>query len=344
MKEIKLAILGYGNAGRAFGKLLKNKEKEIKEKYKYKVKVVAISTKTRGNLLDNEGINYKKAAEVIEKKGSFDKNHKSYSNISSMEVVEKIDYDVLIELTPLEIFTGKPAIDHIKGALNRRKHVITANKGPIAWAYRELKELSEEKDSLFFYETTVMDGTPIFNFKDETLKLCQVTEIEGILNTTTNFILEEMEKEKKYEDIIKEGKKRGFVEAEPAMDVEGWDAAAKVTALINVLMNGDITPKDIDRKGIEDITYQDIKNADKRGCVIKLLCRGKNEDGKITGMVKPVEIKKGDLLASIKGTSSAVKIKTDLMGTISIVEHDPEIEQTAYGIFSDILRLISKLN
>jgi homoserine dehydrogenase len=343
MKEIKLAILGYGNAGRAFGKLLKNKEEEIKEKYKYNIKVVAITTGTRGSLINKDGIDYHKAAEDIIRDGSFDKDLKPYSNFTSMEVVDKVDYDVLVELTPLEIFSGKPAIDHIRGALNRKKHVITANKGPIAWAYKELKDLAEEKESLFFYETTVMDGTPIFNLADETLKLCKVTEIEGILNTTTNFILEEMAKGKKYDEIIKEGKKRGFVEANPAMDVEGWDAAAKVTALINVLMDGNITPDEIDRKGIEDVTYKDIEEAEKNGSVVKLLCRGKNEDGKITGMVKPVEIQKGNLLASINGTSSAVKIKTDLMGTISIVEHDPEIEQTAYGIFSDLLRIIGKL-
>lgn len=124
------------------------------------------------------------------------------------------------------------------------------------------------------------------------------------------------------------------------MDILGWDSAAKVTALVNVLMGAGIKPTDIDRKGIEDITYADIKDAESRGNVIKLLCKGKLLDGKVVGSVKPVELDKNDLLATVAGTSSVVSITTDLMGTVSIVEHDPEIEQTAYGIFSDLLRVL----
>jgi len=186
-----------------------------------------------------------------------------------------------------------------------------------------------------------MDGTPIFNLVDETLKLCKVTEVKGILNSTTNFVLEELAKGKNYDDVIQEGKERGFVEADPSMDIEGWDAAAKTAALLNVLMRANITPNDVDRKGIEDITLEQIKAAESRGNVIKLLCYGGIENGKVVGRVRPEEISKGSLLSSITGTSSVVSITTDLMGTVSIVEHDPEIEQTGYGVFSDLIRVIT---
>ena len=112
------------------------------------------------------------------------------------------------------------------------------------------------------------------------------------------------------------------------MDIEGWDAAAKVTALLNVLINANITPKDINRTGIKNITAEDIKAADERGCVIKLICNGNIINGQVKGSVKPMEIKKNELFASIDGTSSALSITTDLMGKVSIVEHTPEIEQT----------------
>jgi homoserine dehydrogenase len=203
--------------------------------------------------------------------------------------------------------------------------------------------MASQNNCLFFYETTVMDGAPIFNLTDHTLKMCKVTEIHGILNSTTNFILEELEKGIPYDTIIEEGKRRGFVETDPRLDVEGWDAAAKVTALMNVLMDAGLTPPDIDRKGIEDITFERIEDAKKRGKAIKLLCSGKIEDGKVKGTVKPEEIDRNDLLASITSTTSVVSITTDLMGTVSIIEHDPEIEQTAYGIFGDTLRIIEKL-
>lgn len=339
MRTLNLAILGYGNTGRAFGKLLTEKMPEIMKKYDTKVNVTAIATKTKGTLVCREGIDLVKIEGDLAERGKFTDGMTK----SALEVAESAEYDVLIELTPLEIFSGQPATDHVKAALRRGKHAITANKGPIAWAFRELRDMARENDCLFFYETTVMDGTPVFNLIDYALKMCNVTEIKGILNSTTNFILEELAKGIPYDDIIEEGKRRGFVEADPAVDVEGWDSAAKVTALMNVLMDAGLTPREIDRKGIEDITPDMILDAKKRGKAIRLLCGGKIENGQAKGYVKPEEVDQNDLLAAITGTTSVVSVTTDLMGTVSIVEHDPEIEQTAYGVLSDTLRVISTL-
>lgn len=339
--NIKIAILGFGNVGRAFAKLLTKKQEEISNKFNLKVDVVAISTRSKGCLVNEDGIDLISALNDLKKYNCFDENRSDYKEITSMEIAENIDYDILFELTPLRIFSGQPAIDHIKTALNRKKNAVSANKGPIAWAFEFLRDLAVKNEVLFYYETTVMDGTPVFNLVDETLKFCKVTEVKGILNSTTNFVLEEIAKGKSYDEVIKEGKRRGFVEEDPSMDIEGWDAAAKTAALLNVLMEADITPYDVDRKGIEDITYEQIKEAESRGNVIKLLCYGGIKNGKVIARVKPEEIDKNSLLASITGTTSVVSITTDLMGTVSIVEHEPEIEQTAYGVFSDLIRVLS---
>ena len=343
-ENIKIAILGFGNVGRAFAKLLTEKREEIFNKFSLNVDVVAISTRTKGCLVNENGIDLKEALNDIEKFNHFDNKRSDYKDISSMEIAENVDYDILFELTPLEIFSGQPAIDHIKAALSRKKHAVSANKGPIAWAYESLRDLAEKNKVLFYHETTVMDGTPLFNLVDETLKFCKIKEVKGILNSTTNFVLEEIAKGKPYKEVIEEGKKRGFVEEDPAMDIEGWDAAAKTAALLNVLMGANITPFDVDRKGIEDIDYEQIKEAEKRGNMIKLVCYGGIEDGKVVARVKPEEVSKNSLLATITGTTSIVSITTDLMGTISIVEHEPEIEQTAYGVFSDLVRVLSNKN
>jgi homoserine dehydrogenase len=341
--NIKIAILGFGNVGKAFAKLLNEKEQEIYEKFNLHVKVVAISTRSKGCIVNENGIDLVGALNDIETLNHFDENRSDYKDMSSMEVAENVDYDILFELTPLKIFSGQPAIDHISAALKRKKHAVSANKGPIAWAYESLEELAEKNNVLFYYETTVMDGTPVFNLVDETLKLCKVTEVKGILNSTTNFVLEEIAKGKTYDDVIEEGKRRGFVEEDPSMDIEGWDAAAKTAALLNVLMKANITPYDVDRKGIEDITYEQIKEAENRGNVIKLICYGGIKDGKVIARVRPEEVSKNSLLSNINGTTSIVSITTDLMGTVSIVEHEPEIEQTAYGVFSDLIRVLSNI-
>ena len=336
MRTLKLALLGYGNAGRAYGKLLSAKHSEIKEKYGADIRVTAIATKTNGTLIDENGIDLDKIEAELNATGKF----AGGTDKSAMEVAESAEYDVLIELTPLDIFSGQPAITHIKTAFSRGKHVISANKGPIAWAFRELRDMADEKNCLFFYETTVMDGAPVFNLAEHTLKMCKVLEIRGILNSTTNFILEELAKGVSYEDALEEGRVRGFVEADPSLDTDGWDAAAKVTALMNVLMDANITPRDINRTGIGNVTPKQIKDARERGKLIKLICLGKIENGKAVGYVSPEEIDENDLLATITGTSSVVAITTDLMGTVSIVEHGPEIEETAYGVFGDTLRVI----
>jgi homoserine dehydrogenase len=343
MDTLKIAMLGFGNSGRALSRIIIDKQIELIQTMGSKLIVVAIATASRGNLIDDKGIDLEKALKDISLNGCFDRKWDAFSELTTKDIIEKVDYDVLIEITPLNIFTGQPAIDNINTAFKRKKHVITANKGPIAWAYNELRDFSKKQEVIFLYETTVMDGTPIFNLVEETLPMCKVKEIRGILNTTTNFVLEEMSKGKDFNAAIAEGQKRGFVEADPAMDIEGWDAAAKLTALINVLMEGNITPPFIKRKGIENITYEDIANAAKENKVIKLLCHASIENGVVVGEVKPEKLEKNSIYANICGTSSVLSIKTDLMGEITILEHDPEIEQTGYGLFSDLIRMLSML-
>lgn len=341
-KTKKLALLGFGNAGQAFAKLLMEKHEEIIEKYGFDVVVTAVATNSKGNLVCEDGIDLHKALSDIDEFGRF-MDEKNITEADTMKIVSEADYDVLVEMTPLNIFTGQPAISHIETAFSRGKDVITANKGPVAWKFSQLNKTARDNNLKFYYETTVMDGTPVFNLVDKTLMMAKVTEVSGILNSTTNFILEELAKGAEYEDIMSRGRRMGFIEADPAMDIEGYDAAAKITALLNVLMDADITPDMVDRKGIEDITVEDIKAADKRGNVIKLLCKGvRDEKGNVKASVKPEEVPKNHMLASIDSTTSVVSITTDLMKTVSIIEHEPEIEQTAYGVFGDLLRVLTE--
>lgn len=335
MKTIKLALIGYGNVGKAFAKMLRQRTDYICDHFNTEAVITAICTRSKGALIDGSGID----TENLDNQ-AFDREK------SAVEVILEADYDVLIELTPISIQTGMPAIDHIRGGLNRGKHVITANKGPVAWAFRELRDLAATKGVCFCHEAAVMDGVPVFNLTKETLMGCQITEIKGILNATTNYILDEMEKGVTYEAAVKEGQKRGFVEADPSMDLEGWDAAAKLTALMNVLMDVKITPQDIRREGIGAITKEQIDEAKARKMKYKLLCHGRMENGKPVGAVKPRLVAEDSLFARVNGTAACVTLTTDLMGDVSIIEHvyEPEIDQTAYGVLGDLLRVLTETN
>ncbi len=342
MKTVDLALMGFGNAARAFARILLEKEAALAADYDARIRITAIATGSRGALVDERGIDLREAIRQIEEEGRFAPGHPAYRNLSGLDIAKMHCYDCLVELSPLNIFTGQPAISHIEAALDQKKHVITANKGPIAWAYARLRDRAREQGVGFYYETTVMDGTPVFNLVQKTLHHSKVTCVEGILNTTTNFVLEELAKGQPYEAVLEEGRRRGFVEADPSMDLDGWDAAAKLTALLNVLMDADITPMDIDRTGIGGVTPEQMADAAARGKVIKLLCHGHLDQQGLHAWVRPTEVEAGSLWATITGTSSVVSIETDLMGKLSVVEHDPELPQTGYGVYSDLSRLLEE--
>ena len=263
---------------------------------------------------------------------------------TSLEIAEAVDYDVLIEMTPLDMNEGQVATEHIMAALKRGKHVICANKGPLAWHYKELMELADENNCKLLFESTVMDGAPLFSLIRESLKMCEITEIRGILNSTTNYILQGIEQGKDMKDIVSESKKRGFIEANPKYDVEGTEAAAKLAALANAVMDADVTPDDVETTGIENVTKEMIDDAAARGNVIKLICRAYRKNGEVILKVAPEEVNKMNSFAAVTGTSLMVSLTTDLMGTLTIMTEAPEVDQAGYGIFSDLLELVEELN
>lgn len=343
MKKINVALLGFGNLGQSVARILLEKKEEIEKEYGTAVNVVAITTKTRGNLVDAWGIDLERVLNNIQETGVFPKSQETMLQRNALDVAEAVEYDVLIEMTPLEFATGHMATNHVMAALKRGKHVICANKGPLAWHYRELNALAEKNGCKLLFESAVMDGTPIFSIVRENLSMCRVTEIKGILNSTTNYILQGIEKGKTLKEVVADGKKKGILETNPKNDIEGNEAAAKMAALTNVLMGTDITPDDIEIAGIEDITKDRIDEAAARGNVIKLICRAYEKNGQIHVRVSPEEISKLNTYATVTGTSQAISITTDLMGTMTIIEEAPEMEQAGYGVFADLLTIIKSM-
>ena len=340
IKKLAICMIGFGNAGKEFCRMLEQKKEEIKNTYNCNVIVTAISTKSRGSLFDSSGVDINRALSQIEAEGEFSQKNPQRIDSTAIEMIKKSKADVLIELSTLSIKDGQPAISHIEEAFKNGMHVITANKGPIAWDYKRLKDLADEKDLSLLHETTVMDGAPIFNMVEKTLPGCKVLSFKGILNSTTNFIMEEMEAGSDYETALLEAQRLGFAEADPSLDIDGWDAAAKTAALINVLMDGNATPMTIDRTGIGDITLKDIEESKAKGGKIKLFCEGFRDEDSVKGRVYPAFVDNKDIFSNVDSTTSMLSITTDLMAEICMVERNPEIQQTAYGIYSDLLTLI----
>lgn len=248
--------------------------------------------------------------------------------------------DAAVELTTLNPSTGEPAISHVRAAFARGMHVVTANKGPIAHAYAALRDEACRVGVAFRFESAVMDGAPVFNLWRHTMPGVKVLGFTGVLNSTSKVVIETMERGGSFEDGLAMARQMGITEADGAFDVEGWDSAAKTAALANVLMDARTTPQEVSTRGISRLTPERMAEIGAEGKTVRLVSRGKRTGSSISLRVRAEVLEKGDLLACTPGTSNLLLFHTDLMGTFGTVSIDPAVEQTAYGVFSDLAGLL----
>jgi len=253
--------------------------------------------------------------------------------------------DVLFEATSLNVENGEPAISHIKAALEHGAHAITANKGPIVHAYRELRDLAAKQGRRFLFESTVMDGIPIFSLFPQ-LPAIRLQGFHGILNSTTNVVLEQMEQGLSFEEALKKAQALGVAETDASHDIDGWDAAVKTAALVNVLMlsNENDVPIRLDqiaRDGIRHLTPQALRTARRDGWAFKLVCRARRTANGVEASVQPEKVRTTEPMARINGTSSYIYFETDIFPGLAITEENPGLYATAYGMLADFVRVAS---
>jgi homoserine dehydrogenase len=246
--------------------------------------------------------------------------------------------DVLFEATSLNVENGEPAIEHLRAALEHGAHAITANKGPIVYAYEELRDLARQRGRRFLFESTVMDGIPIFSLFQESLPLLHLHGFRGILNSTTNVILVGMEEGLSFDESLRKAQEIGVAETDARHDLEGWDAAVKVAALVRVLMGEPIRLQDIAREGILGLTSEQVRAARSAGTPYKLVCEARRGARGVEAHVSPRQLPLTDPLAQVAGTSSIVYFETDIFPGLVLTEENPGLFATAYGMLADFVR------
>jgi homoserine dehydrogenase len=337
--ELRLAILGFGNVGRAFARLLLRKAPTLAVDYDLSCTVVGLMTARHGGAVDPAGIDLQKALRLAESGASLDELSTVPSPDDSLLFLHACPADVLVELTPLNAHDGEPAISHVRTALEKGMHVVSANKGPLAFAFRELCHLAASQERGFLFESTVMDGAPVFGVARAGLPAARVLGFRGVLNSTTNYILTQMESGASFDEAVEGAQAMGIAETDPSADVDGWDAAVKTVVLANVLLGANIRPADVDRTGIRGLTPADLGAARDRGRRVKLVCQARRGDEGVVAHVAPEEVPLDDPLASLRGTSSMVALQTDTLKELSLIELEPEPSQTAYGLLADLINL-----
>ena len=317
--RLKLALIGYGNVGRALMRLLIRKRRE------FPFTVTGIHTRSHGTALRAAGLG---------------ENPEFGPPAASIgEFLDAAGADTAVELTTLDPSTGEPAISHIRAAFARGMHAVTANKGPIAHAFASLSEQAENVGVGFRFESTVMDGTPIFSVWRHNLPGVEVMGFTGALNSTSKIVVESMERGGSFEEGLAAARAMGITEGDGAFDIEGWDSAAKTAALANVLLDARTTPQQVSTRGIGQLTPERIAEINRAGKTVRLISRGRRTSKGVSLRVRAEVLDRNDILACTPGTSNVILFDTDLMGTFGTVSIEPRVEQTASGVFSDLVDL-----
>jgi homoserine dehydrogenase len=334
--ELRLAFIGFGNVARAFAGILGERRDLLAGEHDLTLRTTAIATARHGCIF-SPNIDLAQAAARIERGYSLITLPDVLAAPDVFSVIANCDADIIFETSPLDPRTGEPAASYIRQALSRDLHVVTANKGPIAFAYHELSSHAAERGLQFRYEGTVMDGAPVFNLVESCLPATRILGFAGLLNSTTNIIFSGMEAGASFDDSLADAVRRGIAEANADFDIDGWDAAVKAVALANVLMQADARPADVARRGIRGIDADRLREASAAGQAIRLVARGERTARGILLSVAPEAVSLASPLGAAHGASNALTLKTDLMGELTVIETDPGVRQTAYALLSDLL-------
>ncbi|HET6823039.1 MAG TPA: homoserine dehydrogenase [Anaerolineales bacterium] len=338
-----LALIGFGNVARSLARLLLRKQGLLKTQYDVTFSFTGISTGRHGCAVNPDGLDVEQALGLVE-------SGKSLSPLStfhvddSPSVIQHSSAHVMFENSPVNTQTGQPALDHIRTALELGMHAITANKGPVVHGYRELTSLAKSKGKTFGFESTVLGGSPVFSVFRETFPLAELSSFKGILNATTNIILSRMENGESYEDAVKYCQSVGVAETDPTNDVDGWDAAIKVAALITVLMDTPFTPQQVNPIGIRGITRDMIEKASVEGKRYKLVCSVEKTGEAIHARVAPELVDSSSPLYGMMNSSTGISFRTDVLPDYSITVSEREgmaggPVETAYGLFADFVNV-----
>jgi homoserine dehydrogenase len=337
----KLAFIGFGVVGQGLASLLKEKREFLKNDFGLEYTVTAISDPVKGCVFQEEGLDLDKILTLVETNGNIEKYDQGVKGWDSTKTITNGNANIIVEVSPTNIENGEPGITHIKAALNAKKHVITTNKGPIALFYRELNNLARKNGVALKFEGTVLSGTPALNLALETLAGADVKEVKGIMNGTTNYILTKMAEGQSYDVVLKEAQRLGYAETKPDADVKGWDAQAKIVILANVLMGGDLKPKDVPTQGITEIKVDDIEKAKKDGKRYKLVGRALKDSGAVRAEVSPQLVGTDDFLYHVTGVTNALTFATDVLGNVTIVGPGAGKKETGFSLLGDFLDIHS---
>ena len=344
MRTYRLALIGFGNVGQGLATILRDYGPTIAAQHGADYRIVAVNTARKGRVYNPDGLDPDQLLQNCGVNQRLDNITAPYTGWTVEQVIRESNAEVIIEMTSSDLLTGQPATDYIRAAIAQDRHVVTTNKGPIGLFYPELSAMAAERGVRLGVEGTVMGGTPVLRVGRELLAAAGVERIQGILNGTTNYILTRMADGETYEAALREAQKKGYAEANPSADVDGYDAAIKIVILTNLLLGIPLKLENVEREGIGNLTTRDIVRAQQVGEVWKLVAWVERSPDMVKASVRPIRLPATHPLAGISGATNAVTFVTKLLGEVTIVGPGAGRVETGYAVLSDLLDIHHRLS
>ncbi len=333
--QIRIVVTGLGNIGRRLFELLDARRELIRRRFGLEFIVAAIADSSGALIPESEA----RLSELLNLKRQGKKIGEAATTTDPVALVRSIDANLLVELTPTNLVDGEPGLTLLRTALARQMNVVTANKGPMVLAFQELTETARQQGVRLLYSATVTGGLPTVNLGRRDLGACEFLGFEGILNATTNYILTRMTEGESYEAALKHAQDVGHAEADPSLDVDGWDAAEKLVIVSNAVLRCPKRLADVQVTGIRSVTQDELRAARARGEVIKLVARADRVDGDFRLSVKPTRLPADHPLARVGAEMMGVIYHTDINGSIYASIEEPNTYPTTAAVLRDMINV-----
>ncbi|WP_343712534.1 homoserine dehydrogenase [Inquilinus sp.] len=331
---INAALIGLGSVNRNLLTILAKKAEELRRDHGIGFRIILVAD-SRGVAADPGGFD---PAGLVAHKAAGGSTADLPGYRGAVPVESLLDgVDLVFEASPVDLRTGGPGLALARAALGRGISVVLANKGPVVLAFRELHEAAARSGARLKYSATVCGGLPVLNIGRRDMIAGEIRTLRGVFNATTNFILDQMATGVAYGDALAEAQRRGIAEADPSLDVEGWDTANKLLIIANSLLGADIALADIAVTGIAGVTQESLAAEAARGNVIRLVASA--EAGRYA--VAPLALPATDFLAQCRGWEMAVEMHTDIYGISYHKLWEREPTPTAASMLRDAVHIFA---
>ena len=328
MSAVRLAFLGFGTVGRALHALLERRRQALRDRYGIEYTITGVASTRLGWRANAGGL------DPTQPWGA------DCGDVAAWLAAARPD--VVLEAIALEPHTGEPALGYLRAALEHRAHAISANKGPVVHGHRELLRLAAHVGRSYRFESAVMDGAPVFSLVRECLPLAGLRSVRGVFTSTATIVLEAVEDGLSLEEGIVRAQRLGVAEADPSYDVDGWDSAVKLCAVANVLLDADLRPSDVARRGIRALDPDEVRRARADGSSWRLVGSvERHASGAVTASVAPERLHPGDPLGVVLGTTLVMHYAAEVFpGGLTVTSRDPDPTTTAYGMLADLVAVL----